>query len=364
MRTSRFSSGRFSPRGFRVGVGDSTSGVPDTTAPVIANLVVDDTTDPVGISFDVSEDSDVYGIWTVDSEQASITADDIIAGKLQDGTTDAPLAFGPVSVTEPTASFTDDLTTLSDGLVRLYMTAQDAAGNKAAVVSDSFVVSPPPASIPQIMSVIEEVSGAYGTLDVDIGPTTASDSILIIIASSSGTATFSAPNFTVISDSQTLNVNNRPVVMKWDGTGTRPSSTTVTVTASPGHTFNAMSVVVSGTTVSAAVELNDTTAAVSSTGPTITAAANSLVFHVFAGPSDGAYAFTNSAPTPAPTKDAYIGNLPTGEIFGRLDIGSGGSLRSLMIITDEQASAGTSVAATLNSAFGFTGQWVSFGVSP
>lgn len=337
---------------------------PDVTAPVINSLVIDDTTDPIGVSFSITEGADVYGVYTNSAESYGPTDGDlIIAGKLADGVTDAPLSFGPLSVTAPVVDTTTDTTTLGVGTKYLTLVARDAALNISAPVTGSFT-NTVPATSPDVTSVLEEVSGAYNTLNVDIGATTASDSIFIVIASTSGTALFSAPNFTVISDSQTLQVNNRPVVLKWDGTGTRPNSTTVTVTATPGHTFNAMSMVISGTTVTAATNLLDATTEATSTGPTITAADNSIVVHIFAGPSDATYAYVNTTPTPAPTKDAYIGNLPAKEIFGFIDVGSGGSLRSLLVITDEQLTAGTSTAATLTSAFGFTGQWISFGVSP
>ena len=111
----------------------------DTTPPVITEFTINSATDPIGVSFEVSEPATVYGIFTVDLAQPEIEADDVIAGKLQDGTTDAPLSLTPIAVlsTDPVTPSVD-ISTLDAGTVRLFLVAVDAAGNKSAIVSSSF----------------------------------------------------------------------------------------------------------------------------------------------------------------------------------------------------------------------------------
>jgi hypothetical protein len=114
--------------------------ISDVTAPVITGLATDTTTDPnnVGISFTVSENCNIYGIYTVDSDQTGITGSNIIAGKLADGITNAPLAFGPTAVTAPAEVIGGNITTLGDGLVRLYIVGRDAALNVGTPVVASW----------------------------------------------------------------------------------------------------------------------------------------------------------------------------------------------------------------------------------
>lgn len=111
----------------------------DTTPPVITEFTIDSETDPIAVSFEVSEPATVYGIFTVDLAQPELEADDVIAGKLQDGTTDAPLAITPIEVvdTDPVTPSVD-ISSLDAGTVRLFLVAVDAAGNKSAIVSASF----------------------------------------------------------------------------------------------------------------------------------------------------------------------------------------------------------------------------------
>lgn len=211
--------------------------------------------------------------------------------------------------------------------------------------------SPPP-----IKSVSKANGYAANTIAVPVGATVATDGIFIAVAS--GNLTVTAPNFTEVGSIYDADYLVKLTVLKWDGGGTRPNSSNVTVTLSSAGNVAALALVCEGNTTGTALTLTNSygIAGVDMNAPQPTCAANSTVFYFVTGnPSHEA---TVIAPTTVPT---FEDTLPATEVWYRET--QGATNCRLDFFTDEFAAGGTAAQAAVEYAAYNRSSWVAFGVS-
>ena len=190
---------------------------------------------------------------------------------------------------------------------------------------------------------IEDVTvttNAYATTtNIAVGTTDANSEILIVAMQQGTGVIHTAPaNFTSVLNMDIAAITQYISVWRWDGTGTRPNGTNVTITSDTLEVFGGASIIVSGCSGIGNTATSTVIADTSSTGNTITATLNSLILHVAGHRND--VAITVTAPTPVPSINPA---LSTDEGIFPADAGS--TQTNATFITDGAVAAGTTDAA-------------------
>jgi len=185
--------------------------------------------------------------------------------------------------------------------------AKNAAGS-SAVETESYVIAAP-------MEITSQNSnnGFGGSFSAAIGATSAGDSILIIVALQGVAQTVSATDFTIKAEYSTN--TNRITILEWNGGGSRPNSSNVTVTLSGSQNYCYQSLVIpqaavtNGTNGITATSTSHTMPTVVTTNRAITVAACVASTDVITPTGPG----TPPALAPAlPSEDGYWTVLRSG----------------------------------------------------
>jgi len=191
---------------------------------------------------------------------------------------------------------------------------------------------------------IEDVtvtSETYATsLAVAVGATDADSQIVIAAMSTGGGITHSiASDFTT-----QLTIDNGGIFLTlftWDGSGTRPNSSNVTVTSDALEVMSGVSVVLSGASGYGNNVVSSQSPDSTSSSGTITATADSLLLHFISHLES--VTITITAPTPVPSVSP---TLPADEGIFPAD---GGSQTYSTILSDVAASGTTDAATSTHS---------------
>lgn len=175
--------------------------------------------------------------------------------------------------------------------------AANAAGD-SPVETESYVVAAP-AATPRITGQTE-LNGFGSTAVVAIPATVAGDSILIVASAAGASITASAPNFVTRASISTGTYCI--YILEWDGGGSRPNSSNVTVTFSAGVNNCTMGFVIEQALGIAGTSAS-TASSTSHTLNTITTAGSALTFAAAVG---GNVAQTPTGPGTPPSLDPTL----------------------------------------------------------
>lgn len=192
-------------------------------------------------------------------------------------------------------------------------------------------------AFPEIKSYTAATPSFSAGLNIAVGATDAADEILVVgIYNNSNTITMPA-NMTLVADVRCN--NERMALYKWDGTGTRPNSSSVLMTPNAASNCGGYSFVLSGASgIGTPSTVSNNVASGHSSAALTTAGNNSLVLHLV-GHTDTAA--TYSAPSPLPTTSP---SLPDTEGFWEYS-----TIFDALIV--EQATAGLAPTVTISTGY-------------
>lgn len=262
----------------------------DTTAPAITNLAF---AEPY-ISFDVSEACTIR--YLVNASATPLTGAAIKAAVIAA----TPAAYGTFSAPEGPAETTPTFGGLAAGDWYLHLCGEDAGGNITATGAVfAFTIAAAPSN-PQVTALAQ--GGTFNSsLTVSVPATAVGDQIVIFLFASAGGVP-SCPNWTVRA-SRSNSGGFTAHVLTWDGTGTRPNASNVTVTLSGNANASWQVLVVDGGGIGN-VASGETGPSGSHTTTTLTASANSLILYSLSRTTGGIFDIT--APATSPDTDANL----------------------------------------------------------
>ena len=209
--------------------------------------------------------------------------------------------------------------------------AKNGAGS-SAVETESYVVAAP-------MEVTSQNSnnGFGGSFSAAIGATSAGDSILIFVGLQGVAQTVSATDFTIKAEYSTN--TNRVTILEWNGGGTRPNSSNVTVTLSGSENYCYQSLVIPQAAVTNGTNGATATAA-THTLPTVATTARSITVAACIASTDAI------TPTGPGTPPALAPGLPSEDGYWVVD--RAGNFR-LTVFAYSTPTPGTSTAIEMST---------------
>jgi len=163
--------------------------------------------------------------------------------------------------------------------------------------------APGPASSPVMKNTAITTVGSGTTLNPSVGASVVTDEIIAIFCCRTPGTVTPPSNFTLVVSDGVAGFCGQVFVYKWDGTGTRPNSSTIAFSWTSSDAAQCRTLVISGangTGNTAALGIGTTSTTGFDVGP-ITAAANSLVISAYN--VSNARDITFNAPSGLPTSD-------------------------------------------------------------
>ena len=263
--------------GLRLGMGRGGAGGGGPVAPVITGEAYDGPTDTITANVDQAGTA----FWYFNLSATPLSAAFIIAN-----------AAGSAVVTVGTNYLTADDTGLPSGTNYLHFTVRNAtsqAADPGAVVSFEI---PDPVLVSEVRSM-----GSFGSsYALAVGPSLAGDEILICVQHTDSNNP-SAANFDLI-HTATRNTQ-RYSVLRWNGTGSRPNNSNVTVTMSAANNTSLISLVVTNAFVASSSFGSNTGPGATHYTGTLPSAEGMLVALISSNNEVYNYSVTSPGPPPA-----------------------------------------------------------------
>ena len=234
-------------------------------------------------------------------------------------------------------NYIPDITRETAGGTWYYNYVASNADGDSAVFTESYVV----VASPEVTS-FNSTNGSSSSFSVSIGATSAGDEILVAVANSGGTTrTPSIPNFDIV-QTRDIPAFYRVDLLRWNGGGSRPNSSSVTVTLTGSANYTAAGFVISQATTGASTTAG-TADGFSHTLSTVSTAGNAITVAVMGG---GNTTFTPTGPGGAPP---LAPTLPADRGYWEVDRAG---VHKMLVLAYDTPSAGTTPAITLTSTFG------------
>ena len=209
--------------GLRLGMGRGGAGGGGPVAPVISGQAYDEPTDTITASVD---QTGCTPYWLFNQSATPLAGPFVVANATG---TDDPTASGVNYYTAVEG-------VLPSGTNYLWFTVMNGSGQIATPVSVAFTIT-----VPVAVSEVREVKGFAGSYTLAVGPSDPGDEIFICAQHQSGN-TVSSANFDLIHTA--IRNTQAYSILRWNGTGSRPNNTNITVTSSTTNNGCYASVVV------------------------------------------------------------------------------------------------------------------------
>lgn len=264
--------------GFGLGLTMQQSGGGGGVAPIISGQAYDEPTNTITASVN---QAGCTPYWLFNQSATPLAGPFVVANATG---SDDPTSLG--------TNYYDAVDTgLPSGTNYLHLTVVNGSGQIAEPVVVPFAVY-----APVMVSEIRATTGYGSSFILAVGPSTSRDEILIC-AQHTGTNVMSSANFDLIHTAK--RGGSRYSILRWNGTGTRPNGSNVTVTGSGSDNISLASFVVADAIITATSFADNLGPGVSITTGTLTSS-RGLLFALFSA-NDDAAGYSIASPAGIPT---------------------------------------------------------------